>query len=66
MINRHIENDTKKYITNNNLVVNKTKDSIDVYIAKPIFEDIGTFIYKNVNDRDNDYNEIMELINLFM
>lgn len=62
MINRLIKNDIINHLSNTNLVISKTECKIEVYINKPIFDDIGTYIYKSLKDTDTDYNEIIELI----
>ena len=61
MLNRLIEKDVKNNLSNANLVIDKNDYGIEVYISKPIFEDIGTYIYKNKKDIDKDYDEIIKL-----
>jgi hypothetical protein len=47
-------------LSNQNITVEKGSvggDSIEVYIKTP-FEDMGSIIYRNTQDRDSDWDEL--------
>lgn len=64
MKNEVLVADTKKII--NTPKVNITKGtvgglSIEVNVQEPVYEDIGSYIYKNEVDRDADFDKITKL-----
>lgn len=64
MKNEVLVADTKKII--NTPKVNITKGtvgglSIEVNVQEPVYEDIGSYIYKNEVDRDADFDKLTKL-----
>ena len=56
--------DTKKIIDNPKAVISKGNvggNSIEVNIQDPVFEDIGSYIYKNELDRNTDFDKLIQL-----
>jgi hypothetical protein len=64
MKNTELTKLVKEILNTPNITVEKGTvggNSIEVYIKKP-FEDKGSIIYKNTQDRDSDWDELKTLI----
>jgi hypothetical protein len=65
MKNQALENSVKEIIKTDNVKIEKGKiggASIEVYILKPNYVDLGSFIYTSVEARDKDFNALLKVV----